>query len=402
MSMPKTLVPVLLLLLLVPGASSGSSFATIYNFTNFYPIGLTYNNGALYGTFEGVGQTGAYCGTVFKLQPPGAAGGLWTETTLYSFAAISDACIPVYAPAFGADGAIYGVSTSGGAYNNGAIYQLRPPASPGAGWTERIIFDLGAPGANIGVDGGPLMPGQDGSFYLLTSGGVHGSGGMLHLLPPASPDGAWTTKLVYSFPFHLPALGVVPGPNGVFYGTTLYESVAGGLIFQLSPPVSAVDAWTITALYTIPVDQGATPNSLTVDSDGTIYGTTYGLNQYGYGPGTVFSLTPPASSGGIWTYTLLKNFATNHPDQSVIVHNGNVYGAIATNKGGAVFELQAPSAPGGEWTSIFLHGFTNGQVPGVALVGGAFVMGADGIIYGATQDNYAQPIDGTVYRIATQ
>ena len=58
----------------------------------------------LYGTFDGLGQTGAYCGTVFKLQPPSAAGGSWTETTLYSFAAISDACIPVYAPVFGADG----------------------------------------------------------------------------------------------------------------------------------------------------------------------------------------------------------------------------------------------------------------------------------------------------------
>jgi len=402
MNSSRTVIPTLLLSLLAPAASGAANFAIIHSFNGSYPIGLTHENGMIYGVSEADVSVGFECGSVFELQPPVAAGDPWAITTLYSFASANDACIPVYAPVFGADGALYGVSATGGSYNDGAVFQLRPPTSPGGAWTERIISELGAPGANIGFDVSPLIPGPGSSFYLLTSGGIHGWGGLLHLTPPSSPDGAWTTRLVYSFPAGTPADSLVAGPNGVLYGTTLYESAAGGLVFQLTPPTPPSKDWTYTVLYNLSSEQGVTLNALTVAADGTIYGTTYGTSSYASGPGTVFSLTPPVSPDGPWAYALLKSFGANHPDQSLIVRDGNLYGAIATAKGGAVFELRPPDVPGGEWTSNFLHGFTDGQVPGVALSGGAFTISSGGMIYGATQNIYSQPADGTVYQIATQ
>ncbi|HUE00266.1 MAG TPA: hypothetical protein VMR62_11895 [Bryobacteraceae bacterium] len=64
--------------------------------------------------------------------------------------------------------------------------------------------------------------------------------------------------------------------------------------------------------------------------------------------------------------------------------------------------MQPPSIPGGAWTTTYLHEFTDGQVPGAALVGGALVMDEHGTIFGATQNVYAQPPNGTVYAISPE
>ena len=403
MNILRAFIPALLPLLFIPSTVAGSNVETIYSSSGTYPIGLTYANGALFGVSDSGALEDISCGSVFELQPPAVAGDAWTETTLYSFDISTDGCGPSFAPVTGPSGEIYGVTSGGGAYNSGAVYELQPPASPGEAWTERVLYSLGAPAGNIGFEDGPLLPGPDGSFFLLTTGGVHGYGGLLHLLPPASPGGDWTGNLVYSFPEYTLADSLVSGPNGVFYGTTLYGATPGGGVFQLTPPSAPGEAWTYTALYNLPIERGVTLNSLTVDTDGTIYGTAYGFSNYGTGPGFVFSLTPPAAAGGNWAFTLLKNFGGYHPDQTLIIHDGNLYGAIASNHDGGVFELQPPAAPGGEWAFTFLHSFTGTQATsGTSYTGGAFVMDPKGTIYGATQDIYAEPVTGTVYQLATQ
>jgi len=154
--------------LLASIAFGQSHFATLYTFTGYYPTGLTYANGAFYGaTYQYTS-----CGTVFELQPPVAPGGAWTETTLYAFPnTVGDPCEPYGNLVVGSNGALYGVTEGGGAYDNGGTaYELQPPTSLGGAWTENVIYSfggLGEPGGDGGFPTG-LFRGPAGSLYVTT------------------------------------------------------------------------------------------------------------------------------------------------------------------------------------------------------------------------------------------
>jgi len=105
-------------------------------------------------------------------------------------------------------------------------------------------------------------------------------------------------------------------------------------------------------------------------------GVLYGTTRYGgtngcalvRGCGTVFSLTPPGTSDGDWTETVLYNFAGypndgSDPAANVVVGNGGVlYGTSllgGSNNSGAVFSLAPTSAPDGDWTETVLYDFSS-------------------------------------------
>ena len=85
------------------------------------------------------------------------------------------------------------------------------------------------------------------------------------------------------------------------------------MVFELSPPTIADEAWTETVLHSftagIPYvansDGGNPRAALIADSKGNLFGTT----EYGgaSGVGTVFELSPPANAGGAWTETVLSS-----------------------------------------------------------------------------------------------
>jgi len=90
--------------------------------------------GALYGTALEGGSLGN--GVIYKLSPPTAQGGTWTESVLYTFQGegVGDGYYPVGTPAFDSTGAIYGVTESGGIESCGGndtgcgvAYKLSPP-----------------------------------------------------------------------------------------------------------------------------------------------------------------------------------------------------------------------------------------------------------------------------------
>jgi hypothetical protein len=193
------------------------------------------------------------------------------------------------------------------------------------------------------------------------------------------------------------------GLGGAFYGTAAAGGTAPrelGTAFQLTPPSAPGGAWTQTVLYNFGSGsgEGSTPNTLTITSDGAIYGTTYGTNIWTRGDGTVFALTPPTSPGGAWGYATLVNFGNDrHPASPLVLRDGDLYGAFLDAQGGAVFELQPPPAPGGAWTTTYLHEFTNYQQPV-----GNLVMDEAGTIFGVTAAAPGQPPSGTVYAITTE
>jgi len=378
--------------LLAPAAAQ-TRFNTIYTFTNGYPVGLTASSGTLYGAFQGVGSTGIGCGAVFESQPPPTGNGAWPETVLYSFGETTvDACDPAFTPVFGAGGALYGTAVAWGGYGLGALYQLQPPAFPGGSWSETAPYSFPAFPAS-----GPVL-GPHGFLYALNEDNE-----LMQLAPPSAQGASWTGTVLYNFPFGTLVDSLIGGDGGVLYGTSGFGGSAPGQlgeVFELKPPSGAGGSWTYDILHSFGYGDGGAgnPNSLTLASDGAIYGTTYGASiSGGLGEGSVFELTPPASPGAGWTYTILKNFGGLHPGSPLILRNGSVYGALASAMGGAVFELQPPSTAGAAWTLVFLHNFTNGQVPF-----GQMVMDQRGVLYGVTGITDGQSHSGTVYQIETQ
>jgi uncharacterized repeat protein (TIGR03803 family) len=87
---------------------------------------------------------------------------------------------------------------------------------------------------------------------------------------------------------------------------------------------------TLTTLYKFPGGgDGANPNAGVTGSDGVLYGTTF----YGgtANNGTVFSLTPPTTSGGAWTETVLHNFTGGTSD------GANPYSGVVIGEGGVLY-----------------------------------------------------------------
>ena len=377
-------------MLLTLPATGQTRFITLYTFTNGVPTGLTPTSGALYGVLSGAAPTGSTCGDIFELQPPAAAGGSWTETVLHSFAETNDGCYPGYDPIVTAGGVLYGLTLYGGAYGYGTFYELQPPSSPGGQWIESVLYSF-APGIGFPLSG--LVPGPGGSFYVL-------AGGLFQLQPPGTPGGAWTGTVLYDIPGIGPIRALTAGPHGVLYGTSAQGGPGGlGQVFQLTPPAASGGTWTETVLHNFAYGgaSAGNPNSLTLASDGTIYGTTYGYDLIGgAGTGSVFALTPPASPGEAWTYAVLRDFGGYHPDSPLLLRNGNLYGAFATDfTDGDVFEMQPPSTPGSPWTTTILHQFT-GQIPD-----GRLAMGKNGTLYGMSQYTMGAG-SGTVFAIATK
>jgi len=342
----KTLVALASASFLSQPAMAQAGFTTLYNFTNGIPTGLTLANGGLYGAYAG-GEPGGYgCGNIFFLQPPGTGGGAWTETILYTFADTNDACGPAFGPIIGPGGVLYGVTVVGGANGGGVLYELKPPVSPGGAWTESVLYSF-SPG-EIAV--GQLVPAPDGSFYEVNDSGV------VQLQPPTTSGGAWTAVWLQSIPDG--PTSIARGPDGSLYVTTISgPTTTKGAILQLIPPASPGGDWTQTAIYSLAdMGQGGFLNSLAVGRDGTLYGTTFGTTSvFGEAEATVFELTPPASSGGDWTYTMLENFGAGHVlDPPLILRGGRLFAAIVGLQD-AVFALTPPSAAGNAWT---LNSFT--------------------------------------------
>jgi hypothetical protein len=202
-----------------------------------------------------------------------------------------------------------------------------------------------------------------------------------------SPDGAF------------PNAGLVADASGDLYGTTGWGGTGSacqnncGTVFELIPPAIAGGAWTETVLYSFKggANDGASPlGALILDHHGNLYGTT----NVG-GPdnvGSVFELSPPSTSAGAWTETVLLFFSqtggANPFGKLVMDAAGNLYGT--TQKGGAiknehwgtVFELIPPPVAGGAWVERLLYNF--GAYVGDGVNPGPDLLLRGGVLYGTT------------------
>ncbi len=105
---------------------------------------------------------------------------------------------------------------------------------------------------------------------------------------------------------------LIYGADGSLFGTTAEGGrTNNGTVFQVSPPASTGGTWQFSTLYSFKgAPDGAYPRTpLTRAPDGSLFGTTsQGGGGGSFGLGVVFQLTPPPSSGGAWTENVIYSF----------------------------------------------------------------------------------------------
>jgi uncharacterized repeat protein (TIGR03803 family) len=275
-------------------------------------------NGVLYGTTSyggGSGNSGYGWGTVFELTPPASPGGAWSEAVLYSFTGGADGGYP-QANLLYTGGVLYGTAYTGGipacgflsgfTEGCGVVFELKPRA--GGKWKESVLYsfaggnDGGLSSAPLIIKGGVLYgtTSQEDSFYDNAGDCTWGCGTVFSLAPPVAPSTAWTETVLYHFiaPYAYPYAtclteqcdastpvgGVVFGPNGALYGTTVGGGAfSTGTIFELAPPVAPSVVWTETVLYDVHYVGPAYTSfpqapyaGLTIGKQGKFYGTGTG------------------------------------------------------------------------------------------------------------------------------
>jgi uncharacterized repeat protein (TIGR03803 family) len=301
------------------------------------------SSGNLYGTTQSGGAHGN--GVVFELSPSGSK---WTEKILYSFGAISnDLRAPLAALTFDTSGNLYGTASSGGPYLvQGGVFELKPF---GKRWKETVIYDFTG-GGDGGVPMGNLVWDSAGNLYSTAFNGGDTGFGVVFELSPLS-GGNWTESVLYAFTGgedgEGPQSGVVFDAVGNLYGTTYFNSLDFGAVFELTP---SRGSWTLSLPYTfcqkVGCADGATPvASLVVDSAGNLYGTT---PQGGAdGDGVVFKLS---QSGNNWTESVVHSFDGTHgggPNAALILYKQAIYGTAGfggVNGKGVAFSLTTGGA----------------------------------------------------------
>ncbi len=290
-------------------------------------------DGALYGaTFQGggagCGMTG--CGTVFRLACNTAVCS-WKETVLHRFTGSTDGAEPLGDLVFDRAGNIYGTAALGGLPQGcgglgcGTVFQL---SHSNANWTLSTLHEFGSGSDGTYPNGGVIFD-PSGNLYGTTySGGANNDGAVFQLTPSGS---GWTENVLYNFQDLLdgqgPDAGLIFDASGNLYGTTVLGGAgAGGTVFELTP---SNGNWQFQVLYSLTGIQGPISN-LSEDAAGNLYGTTFQDGAYLLGSG--FKLTP---SNGSWKYSSLHDFTGGNDGQFPLSNlifdaSGHLYGTSAS------------------------------------------------------------------------
>jgi len=270
----------------------------IYSFPGAQPTGfVTFDQaGNLYGTTR-LGGGGSCdngysgCGSVYKLTP---SNGGWMERDLYAWTGTRNTVEPI-ALLVGIDGNLYGRTNAGGAYGDGSVYQLVPS---GGGWVQNVLYSFPYPqDLPEGWDPPAFSLIQDSAGNLYGPAAEGGSGfphGIIFMLSPN--NGTWTFSIIR----HNNSSGdlfnnLAMDAAGNLYGT-------GGLGVQFGCGFSS---WCYSYIYRLMHSsdgwQFSTPiyfsgqlfdaaGQVSLDGNGSLYGTTIVCGRYGYG--TVWQYSP--------------------------------------------------------------------------------------------------------------
>ncbi len=269
--------------------------------------------GNLYGVTAGIAGSCSHspstnCGAVYELMP--RPSGPWKEKVLHYFRYNQ---VDGYSPAgnltFDTQGKLYGGTLSGGAYFDGIAFQLTYTASEG--WVEKILYTFyGGKGVNDAGPAGLILDAAGNLYGVSSAGGDFGWGTVFQLQPSAS--GPWTLNVLHNFDANAldggtPNSGLIRDSADNLYGTTRYggsgqttciawgggnDFASCGIVYELVS--SGSNTWTESVLHDFGnSSDGLQPAAgLTRDETGNLYGTTYYGGVGTQASGTVFEVAP--------------------------------------------------------------------------------------------------------------
>jgi uncharacterized repeat protein (TIGR03803 family) len=313
------------------------------------------------------------CGIVFKLDTAN------NETVLHAFTGTDgDGAIPYGRLVRDGSGNLYGTTSVGGANGLGTVFKID---SSGA---ESVIYSFaGYPdGANPYAG---LVMDNAGNLYGTTENGGASRFGTIFKI-----DTGGNVTVLHSFAGGTdgadPKSDLILDAAGNLYGTTfLGGSGSSGTVFELDTTNTETILWSFTGGS----DGGNPFGGLTLDANGTLYGTTEnggGARSLvdkpgGCCKGVVFALN---GSGEQVLYAFSGGNDGGSPVGDLALYNGVLYGT--TLSGG-------PGRPGQRGTAFsvaiatgsetVLHGFTGGN-DGANPYGG-LLMNSAGVLYGSAE-----------------
>jgi uncharacterized repeat protein (TIGR03803 family) len=225
--------------------------------------------------------------------------------------------------------------------------------------TEQTAFTFTGSNGNGPYTG--LIQDSKGNFYGATvNGGAYGGGGVYKLTRNAK--GKWKQTVLYSFSGgtgdgaypQMPWLAI--DKNGHLYGTTSNGGAYGdGIVFELE---SAKPEWKETILHTFTGgSDGSVPyGSVTLDSDGNVYGTTTTGGDTSLcltGCGVVFELSPGKKH--TWTFNILHTFEQQNVGCGVITDGADPNRTtLAFDSAGDIFGTTSQGGYGcGSWGTVW-------------------------------------------------
>lgn len=354
-------------------AGAQPTVSILYSFSNsagnagYHPrAGLVQApNGDFYGVAYQGGANGD--GTIFHMTPSGDV----TDVLDFNGANGIEPVVPLIV---GQDGNLYGETSGGGADYEGTVFEFMTSGA------INNFYSFEPPAGN--TPAGPMMQGVDGNFYGVTeASATFGYEGTIYKL---QTNGTITT--LYSFTYtngvintngFEPESGLVQGPDGTLYGTTIAGGTSSansdngyGTIFKITTNGGFQTMWSFSGT------NGSTPENvpLVFGPDGNLYGTTFGGGTNG-NDGTIFSISP----SGNFTSLVSLNPNTQGADiygGLLLAKDGNFYGTTYGG-GGTVFEVTT----NGTFTTLYQFGQSefDGNEPR-----GTLIQGSDGNIYGTT------------------
>lgn len=213
----------------------------LWNFKGFFSQDGALPEGALVqgndGNFYGVtreggnsSRCGGGCGAVFKITPAGVL------TILYNFTGAPDGAYPDTGLTLGTDGNFYGVTSVGGKFNDGALFEVTPAG------VETIVYNFcSVAGCADGFNPEtPMVQHTNGKFYGNTTGNSLGGGVFFSLdmgLKPFAGLVIWSGKVGRTV--EIIGQGFTGTTKVSFNGTPATFSVAADTFLTASVPTGA-------------------------------------------------------------------------------------------------------------------------------------------------------------------
>jgi uncharacterized repeat protein (TIGR03803 family) len=364
----------------------------------FYGSLLHGMDGNFYGTtYEGgVSKNCHYrggCGTVFQVKPRGKL------TTLYNFCSqpnCADGANPVAGLVQTADGTLYGTVSSGGSSGSGTVFKRTPK---GKLITIYTFCVQGPPCSDGGGPVGGLMQAKDGDFYGTTQSGGAYFGGTVFKITPRGKLTTLHSFCARDCEDGTEPMGVlVQSLDGNFYGTT---SNGGNNSACAQTPCGTVFKMTskgkLTTLYTFcrqtDCSDGSSPwAGLLQVTDGNFYGTTSAGGDSNQG--TVFKITPTGELTTLYTFCTGGNCSDGYEPVSPLIQaiDGSLY---STTYGGGEFGFGTVFKTTLRGKLTTLHSFNS--TDGCCIYAG-LVQSTNGTLYGTTGAGGADG-DGTVFEL---